>query len=154
MVLMSLLKKAAEEKRFSFLEHSADMYIVGHGKRLEEAFENTAIGLGFMIVSSNNIKAKVQKTIKVEAEDKESLLFEFLNKFLYFQDADSLIFHKVKVKKIEETKGRFVLTAVASGEKFDQKRHETGTHVKAITYHYMEINGTKNRYNVKVLVDI
>jgi SHS2 domain-containing protein len=142
------------KKGFEFLEHTADMYIVGYGKTLAEAFANTAVGLGFMIVSSDNVKPEIKKSIKVEAEDNQALLFEFLSKFLYFQDADSLIFHKVKVEKIEEKNGKWSLIATAWGEKFDDKRHETGTHVKAITYHYIEIGKEKGKYKVKVLVDI
>jgi SHS2 domain-containing protein len=142
------------KKGFEFLEHTADMYIVGYGETLAEAFANTAVGLGFMIVSSDNVKPEIKKSIKVEAEDNQALLFEFLSKFLYFQDAESLIFHKVKVEKIEEKNGRWNLIATAFGEKFDENKHELGTHVKAITYHYIEIGKEKGKYKVKVLVDI
>lgn len=142
------------KKNFEFLEHTADMYIVGHGKTLEEAFSNTAIGLGFMIVSSDNVEPKINRKIKVTSEDKQSLLFDFLSQFLFFQDAESLIFHKIKVDKIEERDGKFILNAIAFGEKFDENKHETGTHVKAITYHYIDISGSKGKYKVKVLVDI
>jgi SHS2 domain-containing protein len=142
------------DKKYEFLEHTADMYIVGRGKTLEEAFANTAVGLGFMIVRSDNVKPAIEKKIKVEAEDKQALLFEFLSKFLFYQDAESLIFHKVKVEKIEKKKDLFVLDSRAWGEKFNEEKHETGTHVKAITYHYLDISEEKGKYTVKVLVDI
>jgi SHS2 domain-containing protein len=151
---MTILKKVSMEKKFRFLEHTADMYIESEGKNLETAFSNVAIGLGFMIVTSDNVAKKVEKKIKVEAEDKQALLFDFLSKFLIFQDADSLIFHDVKVEKIEEKKGRLKLIASAWGEKFNSKKHDEGTHVKAITYHHMDIRKEKDKYVVKVLVDI
>lgn len=141
-------------KKFRFLEHTADMYIEAWGGTLEEAFENTAVGLGFTIVISDNVEPKIEKEIKTESENKEALLFDFLSKFLIFQDAENLIFHKVHVEKIEEKNGRWYLKAKAWGEKFNPKKHEEGTHIKAITYHYMEIKKEKNKYKVKVLVDI
>lgn len=141
-------------KKFRFLEHTADMYIESWGNSLEEAFENAAIGLGFMIVVSDNVEPKVEKTIEVEAEDEKALLFDFLSQFLIFQDAESLIFHKVKVEKIEKRNSKLHLVAKAWGEKFNPEKHEEGTHVKAITYHYMEIKREKNKYLIKVLVDI
>ncbi len=141
-------------KQFEFLEHTADTYIVGYGETLEQAFENTAIGLGFLIVTSDNVEPQIEKEIKVKAEDKKALLFDFLSEFLIFQDAESLIFHKVKVEKIEEKNGKWYLFAKAWGEKFNPEKHEEGTHVKAITYHYMEIKREKDKYVVKVLVDI
>ena len=142
------------EKKFEFLEHTADVYIVGHGKTLGEAFANTAVGLGFLIIVSNNVEPEVEKKIEVEAEDKQALLFDFLSQFLIFEDAESLIFHKVEVEKIEEKDGKWHLTAKAWGEKFNSKKHETGTHVKAITYHRMEFIEEKDKYKIKVLVDI
>ncbi|MCD6576333.1 MAG: archease [Nanoarchaeota archaeon] len=141
-------------KGFKFTEHTADMYIESWGNTLEEAFANAAMGLGFMIVVSDNVDPKIEKEIEVESEDLQSLLFDFLSQFLIFQDAEGLIFHKVKVEKIEEKDGKWHLKAKAWGEKFNPEKHEEGTHVKAITYHYMEIKKEKDKYNIKVLVDI
>lgn len=142
-----------EKKKFEFLEHTSDIYIEGYGETLEEAFGNTAIGLGHLIVTSSNVEKNICKKIEVSSEDLESLLFDFLSKFLVFQDAESLIFHYVKVEKISKNKG-WHLTAKAFGEKFDPKKHEEGTHVKGITYHGMEIKKEKDEYKIKVLVDI
>lgn len=130
------------------------MYIEAQGKTLEKAFANVAIGLGFMIISSDNVAKKVKKEIKVVSEDQPSLLFDFLSRFLIFQDAENLVFHDVKVDKISKNDSKFYLTATARGEKFNPKKHEEGTHVKAITYHYMDIKKEKDKYIVKVLVDI
>ena len=141
-------------RKFRFLEHTADMYIEAWGRTLKEAFENTAVGLGFIIVPSDNVEPKVEKKINVESEDEQALLFDFLSNFLIFQDAEELIFHRVKVEKIEKKSGKYHLAARALGEKFDSEKHEEGTHVKAITYHYMEIKKEKNKYKIKVLVDI
>lgn len=142
------------EKRFKFLEHSADVYVESYGKTLKETFQNVAIGLGFLIVESDNVKPKIEKKIKVKSEDKKALVFDFLTKILYYQDAENLIFHKIKVVKLEQKSGKWILEAVAQGEKFDKERHAEGTHVKAITYHYMEIEESKGKYRIKVLVDI
>jgi SHS2 domain-containing protein len=142
------------EKRFKFLEHSADVYIESYGTSLEEAFQNAAIGLGFLIVESDNVKPVKMQTIEVESEDKQALLFDFLTQILIYQDSESLIFHNIKVKKIEQKDGKWQLKAVAEGEEFNPDKHEEGTSVKAITYHYMEIEEAKDKYRIKVLVDI
>lgn len=141
-------------KKFRFLEHTADMYIEADGKTLEEAFSNAAEGVGFMTVSSDNVNEKIKKSFKIESENLESLLFDFLSKFLFFLDAENLVFHKVLVEKIEEKNKKWFLSAKAFGEEFNQDKHETGTHVKAITYHEMEIKKKGKDYIVKVLVDI
>jgi len=142
------------EERFKFLEHSADVYIESYGKTLELAFQNAAIGLGFLIIESDNVEPEQEREIEVTAEDKQALLFDFLSKFLYYQDAESLIFHDVKVKKIEKKNSKWKITATARGEEFDPEKHSEGTHVKAITYHGLEIEETKDKYRIKYLVDI
>ena len=141
-------------RKFKFLEHTADMYIESWGKTLEECFENSAIGLGFVIVSSDNVGESIKRKIEVVAEDRQALLFDFLSQFLIFQDADGLVFHKVKVEKIEKKEDKWHLSAEAWGEKFDPKKHEEGTHIKAITYHYMDIKKEEGRYIIDVLIDI
>jgi SHS2 domain-containing protein len=143
-----------KEKRFKFREHTADFYIESYGKTLEEAFQNAAIGLGKFIITSDNVRSSIKKSIKIDAEDKESLLFEFLNKFIYFQDAESMIFHNIKVDKIEHKNNKWTLTATASGEEFNPDKHTEGKAVKAVTYHFMEIEEKKGKYRVKVLIDI
>ncbi len=147
-------KSVVMTRKFKFTEHSADVYIETSGNNLEEAFSSIAIGLGFLIIESDNVDDKVEKKIIVESEDMESLLFDFLSEILIFQDAESLIFHNVIVEKIEKNKGIWSLIAKAKGEKFNPKKHKQGTHVKAITYHNMEIKNQKGKFKVRVLVDI
>ena len=142
------------EERFKFLEHSADVFIESYGKNLEEAFQNAAIGLGFLIIESDNVETKQEVSIEVEAEDKQALLFDFLSKFLYYQDAESLVFHDVTVEKIEQRDDKWFISAKARGEEFDPQKHDQGTHVKAITYHGLEIEESKDKYRIKYLVDI
>ena len=141
-------------KKFKFTEHTADMYIEAHGASLEETFSNIAIGLGFLIIESDNVEEKIEKKIMVESEDIESLLFDFLSEILIFQDAESLIFHNVVVEKIEKKEKLWSLIAKIKGEKFNPKKHKQGTHVKAITYHNMEIKKQREKFKVRVLVDI
>jgi len=97
---------------------------------------------------------KETRKIEVESENQEALLFDFLTKILFYQDAENLVFHSVKVEKIVQKEGKWKLAAKLQGEEFNPKKHAEGTHIKAITYHYMEIEKAKGSYRIKVLVDI
>ena len=46
------------------------------------------------------------------------------------------------------------IIATVKGEKYDPEKHTKTTHVKAITYHEMEVHEEENNYWIKVLVDI
>ncbi len=142
------------ERKFKFTEHTADTYIEASGSNLKEVFSNIAEGLGFLIIESDNVDEGIEKKIEVSAEDKKSLLFDFLSQLLIFQDSESLVFHNVHVEKIEKKENKWFLTAKAKGEEFNPEKHEQGTHVKAITYHNMKIEKEKETFKVRVLVDI
>ncbi|TFF88535.1 MAG: archease, partial [Promethearchaeota archaeon] len=100
------------------------------------------------------ISKKKEKSIDIEAEDKEALLFDFLSEFLYIFDVEKLIFGEIEVKKIEESEESYKLEAKAMGEKFSKEKHEIGTEVKAITYSYMNIEKKDESYVINIVFDI
>jgi len=139
-------------KKYEFLEHTADVFIVGNGKTLKEAFQNSALGVMQYMVDIKTVQLKIQKKIKAKGSDLKSLLVEFLTQVLALHDAENLVFSKFKVTKFDDKK--FEIEATAQGEDFNAKKHKQGTLIKAITYHEMEIKKRKNIYSIKFLVDI
>jgi len=139
-------------KKYEFLEHTADVFIVGNGKTLREAFENCALGLNAYMVDINNVEKKIEKEITVRGSDIKSLLVEFLTQFLILHDSENLVFSSVSISKFDEK--NFEIEAIAEGEEFNEEKHKQGTLIKAITYHEMEIKEKKDFCSVKVLVDI
>jgi SHS2 domain-containing protein len=64
-----------------------------------------------------------------------------------------MLFSKFSCKVSKKTNG-FDLTAVVSGEKFDPKKHEQKTAIKAPTYHGMKIVQDKNGVTMRFLLDL
>jgi len=151
--ILSPALKFKMAKKFEFLPHPADEYIVGYGRDLKEAYQNLALGLNEFMVPLKEVKLKVTKNIEVESEDKAALAFDFLTEFLILHDSENLVFGDVKVTSLEETSKGFKLKATASGEEFDPQKHHQGTAIKAITYHNLEIK-EKPTVSIKILVDI
>ncbi len=140
-----------------FFSHTADVEFESYGATLEKAFENAALALSMTLTDIKKVKPKTRKKINIESEDLPSLLYDFLEQFLIMLDAENLVFSKFDVKKISKN-GVFKLIAEVFGEKFDEKRHESRTLVKAITYHGMKIGrkkvGGKEMHFVHALLDI
>jgi len=140
---------------YRFLEHTADVSVESQGRSLEEAFEQTAYSLIETITPNLKlISPMTEKIIKIEAEDKEALLFDFLSEFLYLFDVEQLVFSDIKIKPIKKTNDKYQLMALIKGEKFDKKKHEIGYEVKAITYSFMEIKEKKDRVKINIVFDI
>jgi SHS2 domain-containing protein len=140
--------------KYRFFEHTADMGVEAEGDSIEEAFSATALGLEDMITDITKVGAEIKKEINVESEDYNSLLYDFLEQFLILFDSEELLFSKVEVKSISESDGKYKLEAIAYGEKFDSEKHESKTHVKAVTYHGMEVKEESGKFHTKVLFDI
>lgn len=145
------MKKAG----FKFEEHTADVQVRCWGQSIQEAFNQAAYGLTATITPDlKKISQIVEKKIKIEAEDKYALLFDFLSEFLFIFDVEGLVFSSIDVLYINKINDKYELEAILKGEKFDRNKHEYGTEVKAITYSYMQIEESKEKVEINVIFDI
>lgn len=141
-------------KKFEWVDHPSDVGFKAYGQDLEEAFENAALALTEIVTDSDEVEPKGEISIELEAEDLEALLFDWLGFFLYLQDAEDLVASKFEVETISRKNDEFELKASAWGEEFDPERHSSGTEVKAVTYHLMEIERGPEKSSVQAIVDI
>ncbi|MGQ9597505.1 MAG: archease [Thermoproteota archaeon] len=139
--------------RYDYPEHVSDIYVQAYGKDLEEAFVNAALGMMEVITDTSKVRAKEAVEEVIEAEDLQMLLYKWLEAILVRLDADQLVFSSFEVK-IERMEKGYVLRALMRGEKFKPRYHRSGTHVKAVTLHDMEVEEPLGRARVKVLLDI
>ena len=134
---------------YKFLPHTADVRIKAYGKTLEEAFMNSAYAVTDVVTDHKKIKPVTEKIIKVEAEDQESLLYDFLEQFLVLIDSEGFLLNEIKELKITNNK----LTAKIAGDTHPEN-YEIHTHVKAMTYQEMSIKKEKDKYTIQFIVDI
>ncbi|MFP4558436.1 MAG: archease, partial [Archaeoglobaceae archaeon] len=110
---------------YEFLPHTADVKFRAYGKTLEEAFQNSAYAMTDIITDHEQVKLTAEKTIHVESENKEALLYDFLEQFLILLDSEGFLLAKVKELEIEDDK----LTAEVMGD-VHPENYEIGTHIK------------------------
>lgn len=131
----------------------ADVAFEAEGKTIEELFVSSGLAVtNTMVRDLKTVKQKVSKRIKLEYDNVEKLLFNFLQEFVYWKDTKSLLFSKIIVK-IKEKKGTYYLSAVLKGEKLNMKKHELLVDVKAVTMHLFEVKHDKN-WTAKVVLDV
>ena len=135
-------------KKFELIAHTADMGLAAYGKDLSEAFANAAYGMFSIIAELDAVKEAESRRIEIKEEDKESLLFEWLNSLLYYFDVEGLIFKRFDMVEFGEDQ----LKAVCYGEKYDPSRHRLKLGVKSATYHTLSVDREKNR--VRVIFDV
>lgn len=142
-------------KGFRYINHTADIQSQSWGRTLEDAFSQCALSLMAIITPNlEKISPQIEKSVKIKAEDKEALLFDFLSEFLYIFDVEELIFNEINVEYIEKINKHYKLKVTMKGEKFNKKKHDIGTEVKAITYSFINIDESEDDVKINIVFDI
>ena len=134
-------------KKFEFLEHTADIKFKAYGKNINEIFESCTLAFSSYISREKKIKSKIEKQIKIEADNHEQLLYKFLDELIYLLDADKFIVSKAKVQ-IADNK----LTALLEGD--SALNYKDLDHVKAATYAEMYIKQDLKGWEAQVVLDV
>lgn len=141
--------------KFEFIEHTADMQFVAYGKTIDECFENAALALFTGILGEQEIKENFKKEGKIEGENLENLLHDFLSELIFIFETENLVFKKFKVK-VEKLKNKeenkFCLNFSAYGDR--SENYEIYASVKGVTYHNLNIEYKNKIYCCNVLCDV
>jgi len=108
---------------YRFLEKvaTADVAFEATGKTPRELFISAAKALEEAQVDTKQLANSEQRTVSLENETLEGLLFDFLNELIFLKDAEGLAFAKqnIKIQKDNNTKWR--LEGRLLGEGIDPK---------------------------------
>ena len=135
---------------YKFLEHTADVKFQATGKTVEEAFTSAFEAMKETITKGVKVKSIEEKKIEIDGNDFESLLYKFLEEFLYLLDAENFLSSSIKKMKIDA--GKFKLSAVISGDK--ASNYKFTNDVKAITYNKMFVKKDKNKFMIQAVLDV
>ena len=135
-------------KRYKLIEHTADTGLIAYGSSLAEAFGNAAYGMFSIIAELDRVRETETRRFEVSSNDLEGLLFEWLNRLLYYFDVDMLLFKRFEISILPENR----LKAICYGEKYDPLRHRLKTGVKSATYYMLKVDDIKNE--VQVIFDV
>lgn len=142
------------EAGFEYIDHPADIQIHSWGKNMEDALEPLAIGLFGVMFDITGFTDQVEKEISIKANDILSLVYQFLDEWLFNFDANDFVLKRIKVTKCDLD--NFQVDAIGYGEEFDMEKHKDfrRTEVKAITYASMKVENKDNRTDIYVIVDL
>jgi len=147
------------DRGFEYLDHTADVQIHSWAPALTGAFEEAAIGMiGYMTdLDCIEIDEELDPfTASIEAEDLQSLLYDFMTEVLVAFQTEFVIFCEIEITSFNEVGPKCSLSFTARGERWDDTKHPQGTEVKAITYSAMKVEPPKpgRPAEIYVIVDI
>jgi SHS2 domain-containing protein len=132
---------------FEEIEHTADRALIINGRNLEELLVNAARGLNSLLEADGDLNSTpLTKSVDLKAMDAESLLVDWLSELAYWAEAEMLVFSKFDFLDVSPTR----VTAKIRGRRFTQLEN----HIKAVTYHNLEIAKTKTGLTATVVFDV
>ncbi len=137
------------DAHYELFPHPSEQGIRGIGPTKEKAFEQAAKALQSVMVNIEKIEPKKTQHVKLEEEDHEQMLLDWLTEILYLFDVEDMVFNEFKVK-IEGKN----LEATLKGEKLNPEKHEVRTAIKATTYDELKLEKTKKGWIAQCIVDI
>ena len=138
------------KRAFEIIDHTADVGIIAYGADVKDLFSNAALALCSLITELESIEEKLHFDLKVSSEDRDSLLVEWLNEFIYLFDVEHILFNRFDIESLTPNQ----LKAVCYGETFDPVKHKIKMGIKAATYHMLKLDKNGGGYKAQIIFDI
>ena len=138
--------------RYRYLPHTADAKIEAFGKDLNEVFSNSALAVYNIVTDTSKIKPAKEINIDINSENKESLLFDWIDELLFYLDAEKFLLNKIKDISIKQHDNNLNLKATLTGDRMSDKYKLKGA-VKSMTYNCMKIEKTARHTKAVFVVD-
>lgn len=135
---------------YEVFEHTADVGLRVQADSLDALMVDAARGLFSLIVTNlDQVKAVQEKAVRIEGNEPDYLLFDWLNELLYTFEVEHMLFSEFAVCVVAGG-----LTATCCGETMQLDRHEMDHEVKAITYHGLKVQQVDDGWIAELIVDI
>ena len=132
----------------------ADIAFDAWAQTLDELFMEAARAtMQVMVEDLTAVRAMVTVELKLDQNDEEMLLFDFLNELIFFKDARRLILLPARLT-IDEAGGGSILQATLQGEEIDVSRHRLNTDVKAVTMLRFSLSRVPAGWRATVVLDV
>lgn len=139
-------------KTFELIDHTADIGFKVYGRTLKEVFENAARGMFSLITNPDKVAVHREFGVDVEADDRETLLVEWLNELIYLFEVERVVLKDFEITAWDE---EHHLKATVRGEPIDEKQHEIETAIKACSYHMLKVEPVDHKgWMAQVICDV
>jgi SHS2 domain-containing protein len=139
--------ESSHKAAFEEVEHTADRALKIYGSDLRQLLVNAAHGMNsIMLKEPAATSVPIEKPVALEAADAEGLLVEWLSELAFWAETEMLVFFRFELHEVSSTR----LRATLYGSRVDQLEK----HIKAVTYHNLEIVRTAAGLSAIVVFDV
>ncbi len=132
--------------KYRFIDHTADIAFEVYGDSIAELIENASYAFYEAFVDTSKLSEDVEKSVEVEADEVDMLLYKWLNELLFLFDTEFFAAKRVTVSVDEK-----LAKGVLKGSRFTPEMVKVEP--KAITMHKFKVE-KNGGYKAFVVVDI
>lgn len=137
----------AYDPQFQIVEHTADWSIRARGADFAHLLVSAAYGMSSLLVDDvDSLALTEEQAVNVEAFDRESVLVEWLGELAYFAERDGIVFGHFEIQEATP----MVVRATVRGTRVS----EMHKHIKAVTYHNLEVKETSAGLEAEIVFDV
>lgn len=147
----------ARQYWFREQEHTADRALRVWGKDMADLFVGAAHGMCDLMGDVRGVVPQAWRTLRLEAGDREGLLVEWLNELLFLNEQEGLLFTDFCIESLGDAAG----TAQASLATVTLVIRVggvvapiTGAHIKAATFHDLELIEGETGWSAVITFDV
>jgi SHS2 domain-containing protein len=141
---------------YRYLEEiaTADVALEAWGASLEETFAAAADAtINVMVQDLDSIALQTRRSIRLDSDEPDMLLFELLQELIFLKDAEQLLLRVSGIRIQQNSKG-WLLEAHGDGEKIDATKHALIVDVKAVTLHRFALEQVSEGWRAFIILDI
>lgn len=122
---------------YEILKHPSDAKFRAIGKTLEDAFKEATKAFS-EIVGEDPESGETRHKTNIESENQQALLYDYLNRLVFIQDANGVAVTHAKNLSIEEKKEGYKLEGAVYVDDLDPGRSYMD--IKSPTYNQMKVD--------------
>ena len=129
---------------------TADIGIEAWGPSVESAFASAANGLASLMSDAPSGPNPLTRQFRISADSLPSLLVQFLNEIVYLEETEGFLPGRVTDLSINGQD----LDVTLAGDTYNADIHSLNAHIKAVTYHGLEIEEKTEEVRIRVIFDV
>jgi len=142
------------EPPWEALEHTSDLELLIRGSSEEELFANAALALLGEIVEPQSVRPMRRRRLRLKAQSTQERFLDWLRELLYLVMVRGFVVCRAEKVRLARRGGEYILDAVVSGEKLDERRHRLLHEVKTVTYQDFSYGRERGFWQARVVFDV
>lgn len=135
---------------YEFLSHTADIRVVITAENWGELLQSSTALLRSLIVGNSPAHSNEFRTIRLQHEETDELLFHFLREVLYLYESERLVPVELEIVDVSP----HYIHVTLHVERFDSARHDAEPEVKAVTRHGFTVTRSVGGWRAEVVFDV